>query len=354
MKVRRVKPHELSSVELDRWRGIQRQTAWLDTPFLAPEFTLAVARHRPDVEVAVLERDGEPVGFLPFQRQAGDVGQPVGHRVNDFQAGIFEPGLEVNLRAVLEPCGLRRLHFDHQIARQTCFEPYALLQSSSPYADFSGGFSDYVEQRDLKTRIQQARRKVRSMVRELGPVEFVLDVVDAHPLQRLIAWKSEQVESRWARNMLRCSWVVALMNDLLQVRTPTFGSLLSAVYAGDRPTAVHFGIRTERTFHWWFAAYDSTAGRFSPGNYLLLQLMEELAATGITRFDFGKGDEPYKTRMQSGSTTVAEGAVTKGAFSGAWQRAAYQLRAKSRTGMWRTPARMAKRVWESVSPATSR
>lgn len=354
MKVRPVKPSELSAHELQRWRDMQRQTAWLDTPFLAPEFTLAVARHRSDVEVAVLERDGEPVGFLPFQRQAGDVGQPVGHRVNDFQAGIFEPDLAVNLRELLEPCGLRRLHFDHQIASQTCFTPYELLRSSSPYADFTTGFADYVAQRDLKTRIQQTRRKVRSMARELGPVQFVLDIVDTNPLQRLIAWKSEQVESRWARNMLSCPWVVALMNDLLQVRTPTFRALLSAVYAGERPTAVHFGIRTERTFHWWFAAYDSTAGRFSPGNYLLLQLMEELAATGITRFDFGKGDEPYKTRMQSGTTTVAEGAVTKGAISGVWQRAAYQLRAKSRTGIWRTPARVAKRIWERVSPATSR
>ncbi len=353
MKVRLAKPNELTMVELDRWREIQRQTAWLDTPFLAPEFTLAVARHRSDIEVAVLERDGVSVGFLPFQRQAGDVGQPVGHRVNDFQAGIFAPDLAVNVRDLLEPCQLRRLHFDHQIASQDCFAPHELLRSHSPFADFSAGFSDFVAQRDLKDRIQQSRRKVRSMARELGPVRFELDVAEPTPLQRLIAWKSEQVESRWARNMLSVPWVVDLMNDLLQVRTPTFGALLSAVYAGDRPTAVHFGIRTERTFHWWFAAYDSTAGRFSPGNYLLLQLMEELAAKGITRFDFGKGDEPYKTRMQSGSTIVAEGAVTRGPFSGAWQRAAYQMRAKSRNGVWKTPARVAKRLWERVNPATS-
>ena len=260
----------------------------------------------------MLEQDGVVAGFLPFQRQAGDVGQPVGHRVNDFQAGIFTPELNVDVRELLAPCRLKRLHFDHQLANQTCFTPYELLRSSSPYADLSTGFAAYADQRDLQNRIQQARRKVRSMVRELGPVRFMLDVAEPSVLHRLIAWKSEQVESKWARNMLSCPWVVALMNDLLQVRTVTCGALLSAIYAGDRPVAVHFGIRTERTFHWWFAAYDSTAGRFSPGNYLLLKLMEELAGNGITRFDFGKGDETYKTRMQSGSTTVSEGAVTRG------------------------------------------
>ena len=59
------------------------------------------------------------VGFFPFQRGKGKVGWPVGYRLNDFQAGIFDSQLDVDARQLLRQCGLTRWHFDHLVADQS-------------------------------------------------------------------------------------------------------------------------------------------------------------------------------------------------------------------------------------------
>ena len=63
MKVDLVRPQDLSIELRRRWQELQRQSAFLATPFLSPDFTLAVSRHRPDVEVAVLEYGRGSRGF---------------------------------------------------------------------------------------------------------------------------------------------------------------------------------------------------------------------------------------------------------------------------------------------------
>jgi hypothetical protein len=50
----------------------------LVSPYLSPEFTQLMAAVRDDVFVAVLEQQGEAVGYFPYQRGALRIGKPVG------------------------------------------------------------------------------------------------------------------------------------------------------------------------------------------------------------------------------------------------------------------------------------
>lgn len=61
-------------------------------PFLSPEFAIGVGRHRGGARVAVLREGGEPVGFLPFERNALGVGRAIGLGLSDCQALVHRPG----------------------------------------------------------------------------------------------------------------------------------------------------------------------------------------------------------------------------------------------------------------------
>src|SRR5690606_23496280 len=76
-----------------------------------------------------------------------------------------------------------------------------------------------------------------------------------------------------------------------------------------RLAAVHLGLRTERTLHWWIPAYNPDFAQYSAGAILLRRLAEESARRGILRLDLGKGRERYKSSFASGSVPVATGSA---------------------------------------------
>ena len=57
---------------------MRRPTGSLASPFLCPEFAVAVGRVRPDARVALLADGPDIVGFFPFQRRRLGVGVPIG------------------------------------------------------------------------------------------------------------------------------------------------------------------------------------------------------------------------------------------------------------------------------------
>jgi CelD/BcsL family acetyltransferase involved in cellulose biosynthesis len=85
--------------------------------------------------------------------------------------------------------------------------------------------------------------------------------------------------------------------------------MLSALYFGEQLGALHLGLRSQGVLHYWLPAYDPLLARYSPGTILLLALARNAPALGLHTIDLGKGDEPYKARLMSGSTPLAEGFV---------------------------------------------
>src|SRR5882762_2035592 len=86
------------------WRQIQDANSDLASPCFAPEFTRAAAAAREDVEIAVIERDGAPSAFFPFQRGKRGRGIPAGGIVSDYQGMICLPGFVCDLQELLKAC----------------------------------------------------------------------------------------------------------------------------------------------------------------------------------------------------------------------------------------------------------
>ncbi|HTP16710.1 MAG TPA: GNAT family N-acetyltransferase [Streptosporangiaceae bacterium] len=290
---------------------MQRKSQYLASPFLSPEFAVAVGMFRSSARVAVLADGPQLAGFFPFEKRKLGVGVPIGAGLTDFQGLVHAPGADWEPRQLLRACGISVWQFDHLLSGQRPFEPYQSTLVPSPVMDLSGGFDVYREK--LRVRSHSFYRtmayKARKLGRDRGEVRFVLDAPDTVALRRLMAWKSDQYRRTGRIDRFSQPWVVDLVDYLLNVRGGGFSSVLSFLYAGDEPVAGHLGLRFDRVLTGWFPAYDKNFHSYSPGLLHHLRLAESAAEAGIHRIDMGKGAKDYKETLKSWDLFVAEGTV---------------------------------------------
>ena len=282
MRIELVRPADLTRELIDRWIEIQRSQPWLHDPFARPEFTLAVASVRSDVEVAVLEESGEVVGFFPFQRSRWNTGRPVGALLSDAQRIPVRADVNWDPADVVRACRLRTWGFQQIPAEQREFLPYATDFHDAVYMDLEGGFEKYARLRREagSQKLKELERCLRRTERRFGPVRFEIQTLDASALESLIAWKSAQYCRAGATDVLSFRWTNQLVRQSLTWTSPGFSSLLSALYIGDQLAAVELGLRSHEVLHAWFAAYNRNFAESSPGILLIADAGEGRTGVG--------------------------------------------------------------------------
>ena len=299
-------PRELT----DMWSRIQRENGELDSPFFRPEFALAVASTRRDVEVAVLEESGDIVGFWPFQRGAWNIGKPVGGPLSDFHGLVVRPGFNCNVVDMLRACRLAAWDFHNIIASQTYFAAHHWETRPSRYMDLSAGFHAYQTERNAHTNeIRNVLRKSRKAQREVATLKFVPRSHEPAVFDALIAWKGEQYLRTGVTNIFRYAWTKQLLEFIVRQESEHFSGLLSALYFGDRLVAVHMGMLSGGVLHGWFPAYDISLAHYSPGLMLTMEIAQAAETIGIRRLDMCSGPGRYKSSLGSGEILMARGSI---------------------------------------------
>ncbi|MBK3643562.1 GNAT family N-acetyltransferase [Streptomyces sp. MBT33] len=355
MTVTVLTPDLLGAADIAAWKALQQATPALASPFLSPQFTLAVGRHRPTARVAVLSEGSVPVGYFPYEHHRLGLGLPIGSGLCDVQGMVHAPGLDWDVRALLRACGLRLWRYDHLTTGQRPFDSGVVRRSVSPVIDLTSGYEAYAG--DLRgrapARMRQLEAKERRLTRSLGETSLVFEETAPERLDTLMRWKSAQYRAKGQVDLFAKPPVVALLHGLMSTRSATCTGTLSTLYAGDRPVAMHFGLRSGRVLQYWFPAYDPEAARFSPGILLLLRMAEAAAAWGLERLDLGKGDERYKQEMKTGDLPLGEGWVTLGTLPAALRRAQMASGQKVRAMVAGSPAlrRIALRAVNTRQPA---
>ncbi|MFR0354244.1 GNAT family N-acetyltransferase [Streptomyces sediminimaris] len=304
---------ELSPSLRRTWQEVMDDSPEYANPFLSPQFAVAIARHRRGARVAVLRENGDPVGFFPHQRGAFGVGRAIGLGLSDCQALVHRPGVGWDARELLRACGLSVFEFDHLVEEQKSFARYVTGTFASPVIDLEehgSGYVDWLRERSprhTKTTLAKERR----LRRDTGEVRLVLDERDPRILRTLMRWKSAQYRRTGRMDRFARPWIVDLVNDLSEVRDEHFTGLLTALYAGDRPVAVHFGPRSRTVLAGWFTAYDPEFRRYSPGLIMHLRMVEAAGRDGVTLVDMGRGGGEYKDWLKTRELRVGEGFVTR-------------------------------------------
>jgi CelD/BcsL family acetyltransferase involved in cellulose biosynthesis len=85
----------------------------------------------------------------------------------------------------------------------------------------------------------------------------------------------------------------AFFRSLLEVE----GAVVSVLTGAGRPAATAFGFVDDEAYYLYNSGYDPALAAASPGVVLVERLVAATISAGRRRFDFLKGDEPYKFRM---------------------------------------------------------
>jgi CelD/BcsL family acetyltransferase involved in cellulose biosynthesis len=300
----RERQNELSSLWLE-WRTANPA---LSSPFFHPEFSTIVSNWRTNVEVGLVHDDSGLIGIFPFQRLGGNIGVPVGHFLSDYHGIIAPPDFDyIGARELIKGCGLIAWDFDHLIPAQRLFAPFHEHLSVAAQINTSYSFAQYLdEQKGLKSEL----RKLRRLQEDHGPVKFVASSCDESAFMSLLDWKSAQYRRTGVPNIIELPWVTSVLRDIHQHRANSdFEGMLSLLYAGDRLTAAHLGMRSGGVWHHWFPAYDPELSHYSPGLLLLLKMVEHASSIGVHTIDMSTGLYEQKKRFMNASTTVASGSV---------------------------------------------
>jgi CelD/BcsL family acetyltransferase involved in cellulose biosynthesis len=304
------RPGQLTDDDVRRWRDIQSCNPELERPFFAPEWFRALEDAGHDVEIAVLAADGEDRGYFPVHRSGSTV-LPPGGRLCDFQGWIGPADLAVDVEGTLRAIGARAWRFNHLLARQASAARFATERPESPFAELYEGFEAFLAGHRSRGAgwVSQVPRKARKLGREVGDLRLELTTTDRGVLERLRAWKRAQRERTRTVDPLDEPWAARAVERCLATDTPDFAGVLSALYAGDELVAAHLGLRSRSTFHIWFPAYDVAHEAYSPGLVLMYEMFRAVSEAGVTRVDFGRGPERYKSSWMTGSETLAAGFV---------------------------------------------
>jgi CelD/BcsL family acetyltransferase involved in cellulose biosynthesis len=333
VRIEVVRPGDLGEGDVAAWRAIQAR-AGLDNPFLGPEFAQIVGRQRDDARVAVMLDDGRPAGFFAYERRRLRVGKPIGAGLSDCQAVVAEPELDWDPGDLLVACDLAVWEFDHLVAAQPQFAGHHAEVVPSFVMDLSGGYEAFCAAVAARSKsfIPRARRGIRRLEREVGPVRLEYDDPSQEAHRTIQAWKSAQYRRSGRPDRFSRPWISALVADLLATRTETFQCRCSTLYAGDRVVAGQINLHSPRVIALWVIAYDTEVRRAGPGNVADLLIAEEAARRGIAYIDMGRDDTPQKLRIGTGEIPVAEGCVERRGVVAISRRA------------WRTPVRATHRA----------
>ncbi|GGY04211.1 GNAT family N-acetyltransferase [Streptomyces djakartensis] len=304
---------ELGERERERWRALRAASVAPRNPFMEPEFTEAVGLVRPQARVAVVYEGLEPAGFLPYERGRLGQGRAIGLGVSDAQGAILRPGLDLTADELLRACSVSSFAFDNLEAEQRLFVRYAAERHPTYVIDVEKGYDTYESvlraqsPKFLKTTLAKERR----LGRQAGALRFVFDERDPAALRTLMEWKSAQYRRTGRRDRFAQGWITRLVGHLSGTRAPECSGTLSVLYAGERPVAAHFGLRSASVLACWFPSYDPEFSKYSPGLVLHLRMAEAAAAEGIGTLDLGRGAAEYKDALKTGELPVYEGAVTR-------------------------------------------
>lgn len=304
-----ITPGELTGADIGAWREIVAADRLLAGPYFSPDFAQAIGRVRRDVQIA-LWRDGREVrAILPFHRRCCDVGMPIAGPLSDYQALIAEPGIGLAGERIIRDCRLSAFDYRYWLADRLPAGAHHRDSGNSPYLDLGNGFAAYVEQRRAAgvSELQKTFKKRRKLEREVGPLRLVAESDDDRLLAAMMRWKGEQFERTNHVRTFDIGWIVAVINAVRQQQNAHFRGTLSGLYAGDELVAVHFGMRTQRVWHYWFPTHNADFAQYSPGMILALAIAEHAAGIGIERIDLGKGDTRFKTSLGSSALQVEGG-----------------------------------------------
>jgi CelD/BcsL family acetyltransferase involved in cellulose biosynthesis len=311
VSVQVISAQELTGTIVRHWEEIRAQTSSLATPFFSSRYTQVVGSLRPDSRIAMVEREGKVIAYLPFEQVGRSTIEPIGKAFNDVHGFICKDGESLSYRDVLRKMGFKSYRYHAMSGPVVADSSFQLGQNPSFLADLAAhpeGYVNFLE--TTRETIFKQRRKTKKMIRDLGPLRLEIDCRDKSVLDTLIALKRDQYQRTYIFDILGVPWAQSMMHQLWDDQAQPCRGLLSALYAGDTLVALHYGMIENGILHYWFPTYLREHHQYSPGTAIFLEIANQAPSLGIDKIDLGYGEQPYKHKFADTITQMPFGLVS--------------------------------------------
>jgi CelD/BcsL family acetyltransferase involved in cellulose biosynthesis len=155
--------------------------------------------------------------------------------------------------------------------------------------DLPSSHDEYLALLQKKER-HEIRRKLRRFEDTCGPPRLIDDSTQGG----LTTFAGMHRAASGEKGRFMTQEMETFFSDLLAVD----GARLDLLVDGRGNTvAASFGFQDERAYYLYNSAFEPDAADASPGLVLIDRLLRRAIGEGLSRFDFLKGDEPYKFRL---------------------------------------------------------
>ncbi len=329
-KVEVINGLELGRSESEAWEDLRKTGSALSSPYFSCEWTRHVSALRNDIRIAViLDERGKINGFLPVQQPKGRIAIPVGGALSDYHGLISRPDYKIDLAQIVRQMKIDRLDFSNIPEEQVSFSAFAQIDHDSHIIDLSLGWPGYLQQRRTRGSYEnkRARKRARKLAKDIGPIRLEAWSRKQDIFDKLLNWKRNQYRRTHVPDVFASPWASALVQRVFECRGKGgFGGALFALFAGDELVAANFCLADGEVLHSWFIAHNPEFSRYSPGQVLFEQMIENLAGGSIKQLDLGAGDYRFKTALASFSRPLIAGFVAGCPVASAIRGTEYRLR----------------------------
>jgi CelD/BcsL family acetyltransferase involved in cellulose biosynthesis len=242
MRVENMHPNDLADGDIAAWRRLVSSDDRLSSPYLTPEWTQLVARHRSDVRVAVWrDAAGAALAFLPVQGAGSHAAMPAGGPVCDYQAVIVAHDLPLDLSLGVKALNVRRIDLTAGLV-DNALAPHLLTRDAGHVARFAHGWEAWCAERQAAGSkiVARTRKKLSKLSREQTGVTFEAFSRDEAAFETLLAWKREQMTRTGVRDIFAHDWINALVRASFAwpASDTNFGGAMFVLRVGGKPAAV--------------------------------------------------------------------------------------------------------------------
>jgi CelD/BcsL family acetyltransferase involved in cellulose biosynthesis len=150
-------------------------------------------------------------------------------------------------------------------------------------------FEELTKKKMLRQNTKLLSRAGRVDTTHLTEADRILPHLEDFFSQHIRRWDSTSSPSLFLDPANR-----AFYASLVDRLAPEGHILFSLVSLNGRPVAYHFGFIEQPTLYYYKPTYEPEFARLSPGTTLLASLFSYCEERGLAKFDFMRGNEPYK------------------------------------------------------------
>jgi CelD/BcsL family acetyltransferase involved in cellulose biosynthesis len=173
---------------------------------------------------------------------------------------------------------------------------FALTQEeTSALLPLTSDWDQYLERLDSKER-HELRRKMRRFAREY-PEASVRSATEDTLEQDLRVFIDMHRGAEGHKGHFMRPDISTFFERVARVFQERGWLRLDLLEIGDRAVASTFSFELDNTFYLYNSAYEPEAGRLSPGQVLVAQLVQRSIEDGLHWFDFLRGPERYKYQL---------------------------------------------------------